>query len=40
MKLITENYMNEKDVDEFLQLADVDGEGQIDYKKFIEAFLK
>lgn len=32
--------MSEKEVDEFLELADVDGQGQIDYKKFIEAFLK
>lgn len=40
LKMITESYMEEKDIDEFLDIADVDGEGQINYKKFIEAFLK
>ncbi len=40
LKMITESYMKEKDIDEFLEIADIDGEGQINYKKFIEAFLK
>lgn len=33
--MITENYMDEREIDEFLEVADIDGEGQINYKRFI-----
>ena len=40
LRLITQDHLPRKIVDQFIEIADVEGEGQINYKQFVQTFLK